>query len=112
MSKKCNVNWLNHDISIELPDPKESNTIYVLICRQEGTYDPKQYNAYLAEYQFSAKSDDPNDWVLEGIRQAIAQACAASAIATLASYGHRFHVPPPEPVASGADYGDLDGIPF
>jgi|GEM_PF-7011941 len=80
--------------------PKESNTILVLICRQEGTYDPKQYNSYLAEYQFSAKSDDPNEWVLEGIR---------GAIATLANRGHQYHEPV---VADCADHGGLDKIPF
>lgn len=102
--KTAIFNWLNHHIRIELPDPDDGNTIYVEIHRQTGTYDPNEYNSYLTDYQFSAESSDPNDWVSEGVK---------SAIATLASYGHRFHESLPVPVAAAVDSDEeLDNIPF
>jgi hypothetical protein len=102
--KTAIFNWLNHHIRIELSDPDDGNTIYVEIHRQTGTYDPELYNSYLTDYQFSAESNDPNDWVVEGVKSALAQ---------LAHYGHQFHSPKAVPVAAAAGSSDeLDDIPF
>ena len=103
--KIARLSYLNHHIQIELPNPGDGNTIYVEIHRQMGSYDPNEYNPYLTDYQFSAESDDPNDWVLEGVK---------SAIASLSSYGVRFHEPPPASPTVGLDESsdELDEIPF
>lgn len=102
--KTATFNWLNHHIRIELPDPADDNTVYVEIHRQPGTYDPELYNPYLTDYRFSADSDDPNNWVLEGVESALAQ---------LAHYGHQFHLPKPVPVTADVGSSDeLDDIPF
>lgn len=107
MGKTAIFNWLNHHIRIELSDPDDDNTIYVFIYRQAGTYDPELYNSYLSDYQFSAESDDPNDWVVEGVKSALAQ---------LNSWGVKFHEPTLPPVVTAVESGEssveLDDIPF
>jgi hypothetical protein len=101
--KVATFNYLSHHVRIELPDPEDSNTIYVSIYRQPGTYDPEIYGSGLNHYHFSASSSDPNDWILEGIK---------SAIVELNGSGVKFHEPPPVPVAAALD-DDLDNdIPF
>ena len=62
--------YLNHRIEIRLPDPSDDNTIHCIIYRVLGTYDAVLYNAYFDDFQFSAAGDDPNTWVLEGVRSA------------------------------------------
>lgn len=100
--KTARLNYLNHHIRIELSDPADDNTVYVEIHRQVGTYDPNEYNSYLTDYRFSAESTDPNDWVMEGVK---------SAIASLSSWGVKFHELSPVPVAA-ADSVEWDDIPF
>jgi hypothetical protein len=100
--KIATFNYLNHNIQIEVPDPEDTNTIYVTICRAKGSYDPEIYNSYLTDYQFSAESNDPNDWVVEGIK---------SAIRELSGWGVKFHEPPPVAAADWDDNLD-DDIPF
>lgn len=100
--KTAIFNYLNHHIRIGLSDPEDDNTIYVSIYRQTGTYDPNEYNPDLNHYQFSAESNDPNEWVMEGIK---------SAIAELSSWGVKFHELSPVPVAA-ADSVEWDDIPF
>lgn len=65
------LNYLNHIIEVNLPNPDEDNTIYVSISRQEGTYDVTFYNSYLKDFQFSAQSKNPNDWILEALQSSI-----------------------------------------
>ncbi len=104
--KTAIFNYLNHHITIELPDPEDDNTIYVGIYRATGTYDPNEYNPDLNHYQFSAESPDPNDWVVEGIK---------SAIAELSTWGVKFHEQPPiveRSLTEGNSSDDLDSIPF
>jgi hypothetical protein len=100
--KTAIFNWLNHHIRIELPDPEDDNTVYVEIHRQTGTYDPQLYNSYLTDYRFSAESNDPNQWVVEG---------AKSAIAELSGWGVKFHESKSASVAAVVGE-DEDDIPF
>ena len=103
--KTAIFNYLNHHIRIELSDPEDDNTIYVSVYRATGTYDPNEYNPDLNHYQFSAESNDPNDWVMEGVK---------SAIAELDAWGVRFHeriTPVPVATAVGSEL-EIDDIPF
>lgn len=103
---KISFTYLNHYFEIELPDPEEENNIYVSLWRAKETYDPDLYNAYLTDYQFSATSPDPNQWLTEAI---------SSAISTLAGWGIKYHDLPPTPTStpnnSDDDNSDYD-IPF
>ena len=92
--------FLNHRIHISLPDPDDSNEIYVEIYRKAGTFNPDLYNAYRTHYQFSADSNDPNDWVVEGVK---------SALIELAGYGEKFHESRAKVEPTAQDYED---IPF
>jgi hypothetical protein len=66
------INYLNCLITVELPNPVDDNTIKVLIRRLPGTYNENLYNSYLKDFQFSGESEDPNNWILEALRHAIA----------------------------------------
>ncbi len=102
--KTATLNYLNHHIRLELPDPEDNNTVYVEIHRQSGTYDPNEYNSYLSDFQFSAESPNPNDWVIEAMKYAIAD---------LAGYGVKFHEITPPVVTTVVTTDDcLDDIPF
>lgn len=70
---KTSIAYLDHIIEVELADPSVDNTIYVTLHRAEGTYDTELFNAYLDSYQFSAASDDPNQWLTEAIASASAR---------------------------------------
>ncbi|MBH8564457.1 hypothetical protein I8748_20105 [Nostoc sp. CENA67] len=87
---QATLNYLNHLITIDLPNPEENNTCFVLIERQ---------GAYLDDFQFSGESEDPNDWILEGTRLAIK---------TIKSYGVSFYTK--KPACSTAE--DCKDIPF
>ncbi|MBE9018580.1 hypothetical protein IQ272_20970, partial [Chroococcidiopsidales cyanobacterium LEGE 13417] len=50
-----------------------SNTIYIILSKAEGTFDPNTENAYITDFQYSAKEEDPNSWLAEAIGVAIAQ---------------------------------------
>ncbi|AFZ27274.1 hypothetical protein Cylst_5240 [Cylindrospermum stagnale PCC 7417] len=63
--------YLNHEITVTLPDPAEDNTVKVCINKLPGTYDEILYNAYLTNFQFSGDSVDPNNWILEALEAAI-----------------------------------------
>ncbi|MEQ8467665.1 hypothetical protein [Coleofasciculus sp. F4-SAH-05] len=76
--------YLNHYIRIEMPNPDVDNTIYVSICRASGTYDPDECKPHVTDYQLSAKSPDPNDWIKEAMD---------SAIATLDKLGVKYYNP-------------------
>lgn len=82
---KTSIAYLDHIIEVELADPSVDNTIYVTLHRAEGTYDADLYNAYLDSYQFSATSDDPNQWLAEAI---------ASASVQLGHFGFKYYEPP------------------
>jgi hypothetical protein len=69
---QATINYLNCLITIDLPNPEEDNTVKVLIKRLPGSYNENLYNAYLKDFQFSGESEDPNDWILEALRHAIA----------------------------------------
>lgn len=73
MEQTITFTYLKHRVEIKLPDPEEDNTIYTTIYREEGTYDPELYNAYLCDYQFSATSDDPNNWLIEAVKTAVTE---------------------------------------
>lgn len=66
------LTYLDHCIKIDLPDPEDSNTIYITLSRIEGNYDPNTENAYLTDFQYSATSEDPNQWLAEAVGVAIA----------------------------------------
>lgn len=91
--------YLGHRVEISLPDPFEDNTICIGIYREEG-YDPETYNEDLMHYQFSAESADPNEWVMEALKSAIAQ---------LTNRGVKFYEQRPVSTVSNSDEGD---IPF
>lgn len=65
------LSYLDFVITIELPDPKEDNSIYILIHRLEGSYNKEEYNSYLTHFRFSAENSDPNKWLVEAIDAAI-----------------------------------------
>ena len=64
--------YLNHCIEIDLPDPEDSNTIYITLSKAEGTFDPNVENAYITDFQHSAASEDPNSWLAEAVEVALA----------------------------------------
>ncbi len=99
---KISFAYLDHWIEVQLPDPEDSNTIYVNLWRAEGTFDTDLYNAYLDDYQFTTSSSDPNEWVIEAIN---------SAIKHLTSWGVYYYEPSliSAKTASNADIAD---IPF
>jgi hypothetical protein len=68
---KATINYLNVEIQVSLPNPEEDNTVKVLIHKLAGTYDETLYNSYLKDFQFSAESTDPNNWILEALNWAI-----------------------------------------
>jgi hypothetical protein len=93
-------NYLNHCIEIDLPDPEDSDIIYITLSKAEGTFDPNIENAYLADFQYSAKGEDPNSWLAEAV---------GIAIASLNHRGIRYYEP--KPVQVSADF-ELSNIPF
>jgi len=92
--------YLNHYIEIDLPDPEDSNIIYITLSASEGTFDPNTENAYLTDFQHSATSEDPNSWLAEAV---------GVAIASLNHRGIRYYEPKPTQVS--ADF-ELSDIPF
>lgn len=102
-TKKVCFAYLNHYIEIQLPEPKEDNTIYVNLWRADGTYDASLYNAYLTDYQFSATNNDPNQWLTEAI---------SSAINVLANWGIKYYEPPSTPETTNPTFDDIYDIPF
>lgn len=79
--RTATLKYLNHIIRVELPDPKDSNQIAVMIHRAEGTYDPNEVNSYLGDWLFTGTSQNPNEWVLEALKDAID---------TLAAHGENY----------------------
>ena len=94
------LSYLNHRVEIKIPDPEEDNQILISIYREEGTYNPDEYNADLTHYQFSAESSDPNEWLGEGVK---------SAVKELSSWGIKFYESWKDKSSSTED---LDFIPF
>ncbi|PSB40580.1 hypothetical protein C7B80_33085 [Cyanosarcina cf. burmensis CCALA 770] len=78
--------YLNHCIEIDLPDPEDSNTIYITLSKAEGTFDPNVENAYMTDFQHSAEAEDPNSWLAEAVE---------AAIATLGFRGIKYYEPKP-----------------
>lgn len=69
---KATLSYLNCVIEVTLPDnPNEDNTVFVSISMAEGTYDPNLYTGYINDWQFSAESEDPNQWIFEALTSAI-----------------------------------------
>lgn len=99
---KISLIYLGHRIEFQLPDPQVDNTIYVSLWRKEGTYNANLYNAYLVDFQFSATHEDPNDWLVEAISNAVNE---------LANWGTRYYEPAPTAIA-GSTASDEDHIPF
>lgn len=69
---QATINYLNCLIAIDLPNPEEDNTVKVFVERLPGTYDENLYYAGLKQFQFSAESENPNDWIMEALKHAIA----------------------------------------
>ncbi|GAX45770.1 hypothetical protein NIES4075_67910 [Tolypothrix sp. NIES-4075] len=69
---QATINYLNCLITVDLPNPEEDNTVKVFVKRLPGTYDKNLYYAGLTNFQFSAESENPNDWILEALKHAIA----------------------------------------
>lgn len=78
--------YLSHQIDIDLPDPKNSNIIYITLAKAASTFDPAQETGFLTSYQFSAVADDPNQWLAEAV---------SSAIRGLAHHGIEYYLLPP-----------------
>lgn len=78
--------YLNHCIEIDLPDPEDSNVIYISLTKAPLTFDPAQETGFLTSYQFSAVADDPNQWLAEAV---------SSAIRGLAHHSIEYYLQPP-----------------
>lgn len=96
------LTYLSHCIEIDLPDPEDSNVIYITLTQSDSTFDPKKETGFLASYQISAVADDPNCWLVEAV---------TSVVSGLAHRGRKFYSPPPK-VPSLADPIDVSDVSF
>lgn len=94
--------YLGCCIEIDLPDPEDSNVIYIALNKAPGTYDPNEETGFLGSYQFSGVANDPNQWLVEAI---------SSAIDGCAGRGMKYYEQPPL-VPRGATDIDASDIPF
>lgn len=93
--------YLNHCIEIDLPDPEDSNIIYITLTKAALTFDPAQETGFLTSYQFTPVADDPNQWLVEAV---------SSAIRGLANRGIQYYSQPPLPVLAAEN--DLSDVIF
>lgn len=101
MQKKTMIvsfTYLNHCIEIDLPDPEDSNVIYIALNKAPGTYNPKEETGFLGQFQYSAMDYDRNQWLAEAV---------GIAIKGLANWGIKYYEQPPLVPALATDIDDL-----
>lgn len=94
--------YLNHCIEINLPDPEDSNIIYISLTKAPGTYDCSQETGYLTDYCYTAQSSDRNQWLTEAV---------SIAIKGLANRGIKYYDQAPLVLPLATDI-DVSDIPF
>lgn len=94
--------YLSHSIEIDLPDPEDSNVVFITLSKASGTFDPNIESAYLADFQYNTQTKDPNQWIAEAV---------TIAISGLAQRGIHFYCLPTT-VADLVASNDISDVPF